>query len=142
MKSDTSEKGLESLIVDSMTGVVSSPGGSGFAEDPQPFVGLHNWLLGNPADYDRAWTIDLAQFRAFVAATQPTLIAAFDLDNDSPVRQKSLARLQGEIGKRGVIDVLRHGIKHGPHEAALFYGTPSPGNAKAAERFAANRFSL
>jgi type I restriction enzyme R subunit len=142
MKSDTSEKGLESLIVDSMTGVVSSRGGSGFAEDPQPFVGLHNWLLGNPADYDRAWTIDLAQFRAFVAATQPTLTAAFDLDNDSPVRQKFLARLQGEIGKRGVIDVLRHGIKHGPHEAALFYGTPSPGNAKAAERFAANRFSV
>ena len=24
--------------------------------------------------------------------------------------------VQGEIGKRGVIDVLRHGIKHGPHE--------------------------
>jgi type I restriction enzyme, R subunit len=72
MKTDTSEKGLESLIVEHMTGVVS-PGGSGFAEDPQPFVGLHNWLLGNPADYDRAWTIDLAQFRAFIAATQPVL---------------------------------------------------------------------
>ena len=142
MKTDTSEKGLESLIVENMTGVVSSPGGSGFADEPQPFVGLHNWLLGNPADYDRAWTIDLAQFRAFIAATQPTLIAAFDLDNDSPVRQKFLARLQGEVGKRGVIDVLRHGVKHGAHEAALFFGTPSPGNTKAAERFAANRFSV
>ncbi|MGA9209836.1 MAG: type I restriction endonuclease, partial [Terriglobales bacterium] len=141
MKTDTSEKGLESLIVEQMTGVVS-PGGSGFVEDPQPFVGLHNWLLGNPANYDRAWTIDLAQFRAFIAAAQPTLVAAFDLDNDSPVRQKFLARLQGEIGKRGVIDVLRHGIKHGPHDATLFYGTPSPGNAKAAERFTANRFSV
>ncbi|MCB1501876.1 MAG: type I restriction endonuclease subunit R [Bauldia sp.] len=142
MKTDTSEKGLESLIVENMTGAVPSLGGSGFAEDPQPFVGLHNWLLGNPADYDRAWTIDLAQFLAFIAATQPTLIAAFDLDNDGPVRQKFLARLQGEVGKRGVVDVLRHGIKHGPHDAALFYGTPSPGNAKAAERFAANRFSV
>ena len=38
--------------------------------------------------------------------------------------------------KRGVIDVLRHGIKHGPHHIDLFYGTPSPGNAKAAERYA------
>ena len=142
MKTDTSEKGLERLIVGDMTGVVSSPGGSGLGEEPQPFVGLHNWLLGNPTDYDRAWTVDLVQFRAFVAATQATLIAAFDLENDSPLRQKFLARLQGEIGKRGVIDVLRHGIKHGPHEAALFYGTPSPGNAKAAERFAANRFSV
>ncbi len=44
--------------------------------------------------------------------------------------------------KRGTIDVLRHGIKHGPHHLDLFYGTPSPGNAKAAERYAANRFSV
>ncbi|RME67196.1 MAG: type I restriction endonuclease subunit R, partial [Verrucomicrobia bacterium] len=40
------------------------------------------------------------------------------------------------------IDVLRHGIKHGPHHIDLFYGTPSPGNPKAGERFAANRFSV
>jgi type I restriction enzyme R subunit len=142
MKSDTSEKGLESLIVERMTGAVSTPTRPGFAEEPEPFVGLHNWLLGNPKDYDRAWTVDIDQLGAFLSVTQPHLIEAFDLDNDSPVRQKFLARLQGEIGKRGVIDVLRHGIKHGPNEAALFYGTPSPGNAKAMERFAANRFSV
>ena len=50
--------------------------------------------------------------------------------------------MQGEIGKRGVIDVLRHGVKHGPHAIDLFYGTPSPGNLKAAARFALNRFSV
>ena len=59
------------------------------------------------------------------------LVDAFDLDQDSPTRQKFLARLQGEIGKRGVIDVLRKGIKHGPHDVTLFYGTPTPGNVKA-----------
>jgi type I restriction enzyme R subunit len=142
MTTDTSEKGLEALIVADLTGRHEGPHGGGFSEAPEPFVGLHNWLLGNPADYDRGWTIDLVQFRAFVAATQPKLIEAFDLANDSPVRQKFLARLQGEIGKRGVIDVLRHGVKHGPHELSAFYGTPSPGNTKAAERFAANRFSV
>ena len=31
-----------------------------------------------------------------------------------PKRQQFLHRLQGEIAKRGVVDVLRHGIKHGP----------------------------
>lgn len=80
--------------------------------------------------------------KAFIAATQPALVTAFDLDQDSPTRQKFLARLQGEIGKRGVIDVLRHGLKHGPHSLDIFYGTPSPGNVKAAERFALNRFSV
>lgn len=36
--------------------------------------------------------------------------------------------LLGEITKRATIDVLRHGIKHGPRHLDLFYGTPSPGD--------------
>ncbi len=141
MKTDTSEKGLEALIVADMTGR-KAPAGGGFSDEPEPFIGLHNWLLGDPQSYDRAWTVDLVQLRAFVAATQPPLLAALDLDNDSPVRQKFLARLQGEIGKRGVIDVLRKGVKHGQHDVDLFYGTPSPGNPKAAQLFVLNRFSV
>ncbi|AWM04422.1 type I restriction endonuclease subunit R [Bradyrhizobium amphicarpaeae] len=141
MTTDISEKGLEALIVADMTGRKASASG-GFSEDPDPFAGLHNWLLGDPKAYDRVWTVDLVQLRAFIAATQPLLVPAFDLDHDSPVRQKFLARLQGEIGKRGVIDVLRKGLKHGAHNVDLFYGTPSLGNPKAAERFALNRFSV
>jgi type I restriction enzyme R subunit len=141
MKTDTSEKGLETLIVADMTGRATAPAGGGLSDEPEPFVGLHNWLLGDPKAYDRAWTVDLVQLRAFIAATQPALPAALGLDSDSPVHQKFLARLQGEIGKRGVIDVLRNGLKHGPLHVDLFYGTPSPGNPKAAERFALNRFS-
>jgi type I restriction enzyme R subunit len=139
MTTDTSEKGLEALIVADMT---EKPAGPGFLEEPEPFVGMHNWILGAPQDYDRAFTLDLAQLRGFLAATQKPLVAAFDLDHDSPTRQKFLARLQGEIGKRGGVDVLRKGIKHGPHDVTLFYGTPTPGNVKAAERFAQNRFSV
>src|SRR6266404_6941516 len=141
MKTDTSEKGLEALIVAEMTGR-KAPTGGGFSDEPEPFVGLHNWLLGDPKSYDRAWTADLVQLRAFIATTQPPLLAALDLDNDSPIRQKFLARLQGEIGKRGVIDVLRHGLKHGQHDVDLFYGTPSSGNPKAVQLFELNRFSV
>ena len=57
-------------------------------------------------------------------------------------RLKFLARLSGEIGKRGVIDVLRKGIDHGPLHFDLFYGTPSAGNAKAEALHAQNRFSI
>jgi type I restriction enzyme R subunit len=64
MTTDTTEKGLEALIVEQMTGQsVGGPIGTGFEDKPEPFVGLHNWLLGNPHDYDRAWTVDLAQLR-------------------------------------------------------------------------------
>jgi type I restriction enzyme R subunit len=146
MKTDTTERGLEDIILAAMTGRPIRGGGagrpSGVAEDPEPFAGSHDWLLGDPKSYDRAWTVDLVQLSAFLSTTQPALAEAFDIGNDSPVRQKFLARLQGEISKRGVIDVLRHGIKHGPHDVDLFYGTPSAGNAKAEERFALNRFSV
>ena len=74
MTTDTSEKGLEALIVADMTGRIEAPpAGGGFSEEPEPFVGLHNWLLGDPKAYDRAWTVDLVQLRAFIAATQPPL---------------------------------------------------------------------
>ena len=86
--------------------------------------------------------MDLAQLSAFLRETQPDVVDALDLGQDGPTRRKFLARLQGEITKRGTIDVLRHGLKHGPHHLNLFYGTPSPGNLKAAEQNKANRFSV
>ena len=143
MTTDTSEKGLETLIVEEMTGRRSTaPRVGSLAEDPEPFVGLHNWLLGDPLDYDREHCVDLAQLSAFLRATQPEVAEALDLDQDGPTRRKFLARLQGEITKRGIIDVLRHGVKHGAHHLDLFYGTPSPGNEKAQALYAANRFSV
>ena len=138
MKTDTSEKGLEALITAAMTGQTSTAEGAG----AEPDGAAVHWLQGDPHDYDRAWTVDLVQLRTFIAATQPTLVTALDIENDSPTRQKFLARLQGEITKRGIINVLRSGVKHGQHDVVLFYGTPSPGNLKAAERFVLNCFSV
>jgi len=121
-KSDTSEAGLESLIVRDMLD--------------------RGWLPGNSQDYDRSYCVDLAHLQAFVLATQPKLAEAFDLANDSPTRRQFLARLEKEIGARGVIDVLRRGIKHQAHDLTLFYATPSPDNAKAVALHALNRFSV
>ena len=70
------------------------------------------------------------------------MVGSLNLSEDGPIRRKFLVRLQGEISKRGTIDVLRHGIKHGPHHLDLFYGTPSPGNEKAKVRFEQNRFTV
>jgi type I restriction enzyme R subunit len=82
MSTDTSEKGLEALIVAQITRLAAgSPGGSS-SEEPELFVGPRNWLLGDPKDYDRSWTVDLAQLSAFAAATQPPLAAALVLDVD------------------------------------------------------------
>ncbi|OUT62197.1 MAG: hypothetical protein CBB71_02635 [Rhodopirellula sp. TMED11] len=64
------------------------------------------------------------------------------LESDDPTRQKFLAGLEKEIGTRGVIDLNGRGTKFDHHDIELFYGTPSPGNAKPAELFAGNRFSI
>ena len=140
MTTDTSELGLERLIVAAMTGVAPAAGG-GVAETPATH-GERRWVEGSPRDYDREHAIDLVQLTAFLQETQPEVAEALDLANDGPTRQGFLARLQGEITRRGTIDVLRTGLKHRQHNLDLFYGTPSPGNPTAAERFALNRFTV
>ena len=100
------------------------------------------WTCGDPRDYDREHCVDMAQLAAFLSDTQPETAEALALAANSPTRRKFLARLQGQINKRGTIDVLRHGVKHGPREISLFYGTPSPGNEAAKARYDANRFTV
>jgi type I restriction enzyme, R subunit len=142
MKTDTSERGLENLIVRDMTGrtdVIVPPHQA--TDTAVPVAGGTGWLVGDAKHYDREYCVDLGQLRGFVRATQEGLVEKLDLEHDNPTRRKFLARLQGEVTKRGTIDVLRHGIKHGPHSIDFFYGTPSPGNPKAQDRFACNRFS-
>jgi type I restriction enzyme R subunit len=113
---DTSEKGLEDTIFNSMTGF--------------------GWIPGSFKDFDRDYALDLKQFIQFINDTQLNLVEALHLNTDNPNRQKFLARVTNEITSRGITDVLRKGIKHGKYDVDHFYGTPSPGNQKAASLFA------
>ena len=121
--SDTSEKGLEALIV-------------GYLVDESGYV------QSEPDDYDRDHAVDTSKLMEFLSATQPKTVEAIGIEEDGPKRLQFLHRLQGEVAKRGVIDVLRKGIKHGPAAIDLFYGTPTHGNTRAEELFRANIFSV
>jgi type I restriction enzyme R subunit len=123
MPSDTTEKGLESLIV---KGLYTEGG----------------YVQGDADDYDRDHAVDLPKLLEFLKATQPKSFSQLGLETDGPSRTKFLGRLQGEITKRGITDVLRKGVQHGPASVDLFYGTASPENLKAKELFAANIFSV
>ncbi len=120
---DISERGLEALIVESL-------------------VNESGYEQGQPGDYDREHAVDLVKLLNFLRVTQPKVVESLELDVDGPRRQQFLHRLQGEIAKRGVIDALRKGVRHGPSSIDLFYGTPSPGNTRAAELYRANIFSV
>jgi len=147
MKTDTTEKGLESLIMRHMTGTDGLPScAPGVVAEAVLSKDGSGWFAGSPAAYDREFAVDTDQLFAFLIVTQPEEWAKLGIgdykDKQGMARQKFLARLQGEITRRGVIDVLRNGIKHGPLHFDLFYGKPSTENAKAVERHVKNRFSI
>ena len=143
MTTDTSERGLERLICAALTGAPCEPGSEESLRVAQrPASYSAGWVCSDPKHYDREYCVDLFQLGVFLKTTQPEVAETLSLDEDTPTRRKFLARLQGETSKRGVIDLLRNGIKHGPHHIDLFYGTATPGNIAAAERQAANRFSI
>jgi type I restriction enzyme R subunit len=152
MPTDTSEKGLETLIIRHLTGSdgVFAGGASAVGETSAEVAagkaGGSGWVAGSAADYDRGHALDVVQLFAFFEATQPEKLKKLAIgdyrDTRDSSRQKFLSRLSSEIGRRGVIDVLRNGVDDGPLHFDLFYGTPSPGNETAAKRFALNRFSI
>lgn len=116
------EESLETLIINQM-----SEGG---------------WTVGEPGDYVASYAIDLENFASFIESTQPDLVDSIGLSSETPTRHKFLARLQGEITRRGVVHVLRNGIDHLGLHVDLYYPTPAAGNPKAAKYFAANRFVI
>ena len=143
MTTDTTERGLERLICTALAGhSCDPPPKGGEHQEPEAQPGDAGWTAGDPRDYDRSYCVDLVQLSAFLQATQPEAAPALALDDDGPARRKFLARLQGEITKRGTIDVLRNGLKHGAHDLEMFYGTPSEGNELAQQRFDLNRFTV
>lgn len=144
LHTDTSEKALESLIVTALTRLDNIPATSTdiVREEHIPYTISDAYVLGDPDDYDREHAIDVPKLLSFLQATQPKVIEMLNLSVDGPSRQQFLHRVQGEVAKRGVIDVLRKGVKHGPAAADMFYGTPTPGNPEAAKRYAANIFSV
>ncbi len=114
------EESLEALIVDQMV-----DGG---------------WAEGAPADYVASYALDLGQFNEFIEATQPDLVEPLGSTSDTPARHKFLARLQGEITRRGVVHMLRNGLDHLGLHVDLYYPTPDAANPKATALFGANRF--
>jgi len=123
MPTDVSEKGLEELIVASL-------------------IDEAKYVAGDPKDYDREHAVDTVKLITFLNATQSDTVERLGIGSNGPNRERLLNRLQGEITKRGVIEMLRKGLDHLSAKVQLFYGTPSPGNPKASEQYAANIFSV
>lgn len=138
---DTSEKGLESLIVRHLTGQLLDALVKDAAEQSAGYS-VGGYVQGQPVDYNRDVALDVVQLLAFLHDTQPKAVETLGLAQEGIKRTQFLHYLQGEITKRGVIDVLRKGVGHGPVHLDLYKMLSTPGNSSAAAAFAKNIFSL
>lgn len=120
---NTRESGLESLIV-------------------KYLVEQNGYEEGNNADYNKEYTIDETRLFRFLQDTQPTQMSKLGVFQSEQKKRQFLNRLQREIAKRGIIDVLRNGIKVYPVDLIMFYLTPTENNEKAKEMFQRNIFSV
>lgn len=120
---DKTEKGFETLIV--------------------------NWLVeqngyeqGTNDDYSKEYAVDETRLFRFLNDTQPREMAKLGVNNSDQKKRQFLNRLSGEIAKRGIIDVLRNGVKAYPADLIMFYFTPTENNEKSKQMFEKNIFSV
>lgn len=120
---NTKESGLEALIVKWM-------------------VEQNGYEQGTNADYNREYAVDETRLFRFLQDTQPDALEKLGVFKSALKKKQFLNRLQGEIAKRGIIDVLRNGVKIYPANLIMFYLTPTENNTKAKEMFEKNIFSV
>ncbi len=120
---NTKESGLESLIV-------------------KWLVDQNGYEQGTNANYNRDYAIDEARLFRFLQDTQPDSLTKLGVFKSEIKKKQFLNRLQGEIAKRGIIDVLRNGVKVYPASLIMFYLTPTENNVKAKEMYEKNIFSV
>jgi type I restriction enzyme R subunit len=129
MTTNTKESALEDLIINSL-------------------VQDNGYEQGSNEDYNRNYAIDETRLLRFLTTTQKTEMSNIGLpiggsgETYDLKKQKFLDFLQGEITKRGIIDILRNGIKFYPSNLTLFYPTPSERNEQAKGDFDKNIWSV
>ena len=138
---DLSEREFEAHAVRLLTGAGLREERAGY--DGAAGLAAGGWVEGAAADFDRRWLVDVPALLGFLGQTQPEAVAQLGIGEPGSRRDRFLDRLQRELAKRGVVDVLRRGIGHERVASlALFYGAPTPGNDLAAARAAANEFRV
>jgi len=95
-----------------------------------------------PEDYDRALCLIPRDVVDFILATQPKQWETLKQHHGVGLRDQFLKRLASEIGQRGVLDVLRNGVKDSGVKFQLAYFRPASGlNEEIRQLYRANLFA-
>ncbi|MGM9745460.1 MAG: type I restriction endonuclease subunit R [Paludibacteraceae bacterium] len=120
---DTSERGLEDIIVE-------------FLRD------VNGYNQGTSNDYDKTFALLPTNVEAFLRKTQPEKVDELRIFSSNIERNKFFTRLRDEITKRGITDVLRKGFRYITLHFDLYYPTPSELNPTAKRLYEDNDFTV
>lgn len=105
-------------------------------------VSQHHYELGVSADYDPTYAIDEKRLRQFLEDTQPDKVAASRIFDTAVDRRRFLERLRKEITTRGIVDVLRKGVKHRSYTFYLYSPYPTDLSVTAVAEYRKNKFCV
>lgn len=123
MFTNVKEEGLEDIIVEYL-------------------VENNGYELGHTTDYNLDFALDEGRLIRFLESTQPDQVELLGIKDNSHRKKQFFDRLAKEISKRGIIDVLRNGVKVYPADLIIFYLTPSEDNLQSKKNFDKNIFSV
>jgi len=110
-----------------------------YGDDPVP----GGYRKRRPEDYDRHLCLIPADVIDFLLATQPKEWEKLKQHHGADVKERFLARLSREIGRRGALDVLRNGLKDSGCKFLLAWFQPASGLNEELQRLhAANLFTV
>ncbi|MCH7764231.1 MAG: type I restriction endonuclease subunit R [Candidatus Marinimicrobia bacterium] len=101
------------------------------------------YISSDPSIYDKSLCLIPTQLIGFIQETQPKILEKLELQYSSETENKLIKRISYEIENRGVIDVLRNGVKTRGCEFKLVYFQPKSGlNPEHKDLYKQNRFTV
>lgn len=123
MKTDTSEKNLESILVNHLRDV------QGYEE-------------GISENYNKDYALDTERVKRFILSTQKKKAENTACFVSEVSERKFFAELNKQLASRGITDVLRKGFRYISELFDMYYPLPSELNPTAQEMYAKNIFCV
>lgn len=114
-----------------------------FEEEIEYALLKSGYIKGNPKEYNRELAMDTAEILKFIQATQPHEWELLSRRHGPMVEANFLRRLDNELKRRGMLDVLRHGIDDTGVSFKMSYFKPgSTMNKTAMDLYDKNRLMI
>jgi len=115
----------------------------GFEEYIEEHLLKNGYVKGSPDDYNKEYALDTKLLFEFLENTQPKKMDKLRQIHKDQYEFKILKRLNTELNNRGMIDVLRHGIKdYGVYLDLAYFKPASKLNNEMVKLYEKNRISV